>query len=175
MRGILRLTVIGGAALAVTAGVGFSLTAAASAGAANDAPAAQSIVEDYTYPGADALLISDQIKLLSGDGHIVYVACSEALPTGVGRIAVDQQDSGRRVCFDVLAPTGVLNLELPSVYSIDARKATAAGGTAATADLTTDDGVHTTVPLDLSHSTPVGTGASENNAPTTLLVLKVTD
>jgi hypothetical protein len=169
MRGMTKFAITGAAALMATGATTWALTGAASArAAADDQPS--SIVEDYSYPGAAAIT---QFKLISGDGHIVLGDCATPSAAGQGRISIRTQQQGDPVCFDVLSATGLLNLEVPAVYEIDARRSTGAGGTSAGAVVTTDDGVTTDVPLSLDHTTSVGKGIDDNNKPTTLVQLRV--
>jgi hypothetical protein len=169
MRGMTKFAITGIAAVVVTGATGWALAGAASARAAADEP--PSIVEDYSYPGAADIL---NVKLISGDGHIMLGDCAQPVVTGKGRIAIRTQEQGDPICFDVLAASGLLNLEVPAVYEIDARKSTGAGGTSAVAQVTTDDGaVNPPITLSLDHTTSVGKGIDDNNAPTTLVQLKV--
>jgi len=168
-----KFAMAGAAALVATTATAWVLTGAASARAGADDDQATSIVEDYSYPGAAAILAEHNVKLTSGDGHIVFGDCTVQPAAGRGRISVRTQDQGDPICFDVLAAKGLLNLEVPAVYEIDARRSTGAGGTSAEAVVTTDDGVTTDVPLLLDHTTSVGKGIDDNNKPTTLLQLQV--
>jgi hypothetical protein len=106
---------------------------------------ADSIVEDRAYPldfrhaftgtsdqedwGTDEAA-AQNFELLSGDGGIVWVSCTEATDTGVsvlkvfprlidGEIEVGEPHLGSTaVCFKVLGPTGYVKLRIPSVFSI---------------------------------------------------------
>jgi len=94
---------------------------------------------------------------------------------GEGRIDVESSNingHAKRFCFRVTSRSGWLSLEVPAVYAIDGRKAGA--GSKVTAEVTTDDGEHTTVDVSPTQTTPVGVGADPENKPTTLLELRVT-
>jgi hypothetical protein len=164
---------LGGTAMARAAGPGPRSGAAAVRPAA--APAAGnggSIVEDYAYPGAAAILAQQNIRLITGDGHILLADCSTTVTGAVGLIKVAVSDPARDyqpVCFSVTAPEGWLTLEVPAVYSIDGRRA----GTSrdVTADVRTDDGEHAVVAVDQTTVTPVGIGIDEDHDPTTLVRL----
>jgi hypothetical protein len=165
-----RSIVIAAAVLGVSAAVPPALLLAAPN---DDAPS--SLVEDYSYPGAAQIQADDPlVQLISGDGHIVYNKTCATPATGVGRIAVETTAGGDEiVCFDVLGPKGELKLKIDAVFSIDGRKAEAAGGASASATIQPEGGTATTVTLDKSFNTPVGQGADPNGAPATLLELSV--
>ena len=152
---------------------------AAHAGQQNAADAQPNLVEDFSYPGAAAIAAADNVQLVSGDGHILFADCNTA-PTGnIGLIQVRSTDSvganhDGLVCFKVTASTGHLELKLPAVYEIRGDGLTSGTGHKGTADLTTDDGTHTTVTLKPDGSKPVGIGAQPGAAPTTLLALNIT-
>jgi hypothetical protein len=135
-----------------------------------------SLVEDFSYPGADAIFASTGVTLISGDGHILFADCA-APPTGnIGVIRIRTTEAvGNKglICFKVTASTGKLGLWVPAVYEIRGDGLSAGAGHKLTADLTTDTGQHTTVTVNPSGNTPVGVGANPGNAPTTLLQLIV--
>ena len=60
-------------------------TAAVSAFAQNDEP--PPVVEDYTYPGAAAILAQRGIKLIKGNGGIRYADCA----SGGGQVKVESR------------------------------------------------------------------------------------
>ncbi|SCE72708.1 hypothetical protein GA0070612_0556 [Micromonospora chokoriensis] len=163
--------------------VGLVGTAAAVAGAAaEDVPTdtnGGSIVEDFAYPGAAAIKAEQGITLISGDGHIILVACSTP-PTGdIGLLRVRTTDpigpaSSRVFCFKILANTGYLKLELPTVYEIRGDGLTSGAGHEVTATVATSEGVLPPVQCDPDGFTQVGEGINPENDPTTLLELKVT-
>jgi hypothetical protein len=152
--------------------------AAVAAGTDDDVPTETnggSIVEDYGYPGAEGIETAHpEVHLVSGDGHIVFVECSTAAQSGVGRITVEIS-SRTKVCFSVLAASGVLNLRVAGVDSIDARKASDAGGKSAEATIQPEGGSATTIALKSNVTTPVGKGVDSNSPATTLLQLVVKD
>lgn len=152
-------------------------TLVAHAGQQNAADDQQSLVEDYSYPDAAKIAADDNVVLISGDGHILFADCSQPLH-GIGQIEVHSSvgvgpKRDGDVCFKVTGPTGHLTLKLPSVYEIRGDGRDKGTGHHATADLTTDAGVHTTVAVKPDGSTPVGV-ASPSGQDTTLLALDVT-
>jgi hypothetical protein len=163
-----------GAALAGTFASAGTLLAEASQQSASDSP--PSIVEDFTYPGADAILATYGVTLISGDGHLLFVDCATP-PTGslgliqVHTLAAEGADNQGLICFKVTGPTGHLNLKVPAVFDITGDGTTPGAGHKLTAALTTDAGVQTTVSVNPSGTTPVGVGAKPGNPPTTLLQL----
>lgn len=140
--------------------------------AAADTP--QGTIEDYLYPNADQILAEKNVRLISGDGHIVLADCAGQPSTGVALLEVyttENVAAGHVVCFRVRSVTGILNLELPGVYEIRGDGRTEGTGHQVTAEVIGDDGQELTVALDPDGSTPVGIGVDENNSPTTLLRL----
>jgi hypothetical protein len=132
-------------------------------------------VEDFAYPGAAQILVTDNVQLISGDGHIVYVTC----PTGrdtVGLIQIVTSEHvgpahNGKVCFHVLAASGQLSLKIPAVYSIRGDGLNPGEGHKLKAALTTDAGVHSTVDVPSDGTTQVGPAATPAGDPTTLLEL----
>lgn len=167
MRSRHRLASIGavGAVGAVIVVGGVSTAAAAR----DDGPS--SLVEDFSYPGADAIT---NVKLISGDGHIVYADCATTPVNGIGVLKVHtSQNLGDVVCFKILAATGLLNLELPGVYEIRGDGQTSDSGHEVTATVLPEGGSAVRVECDPNSSTPVGKGIDENDPATTLLKLEV--
>lgn len=76
--------------------------------AADDAPAATSIVEDYSYPDAAQILVQHGVKLNSGDGHILYVDCAAEGDL----IKIESYQHADFVCFQLHGPHGYLSLEI---------------------------------------------------------------
>ena len=76
-----------------------------------------SVVEDFAYPGADALQANYGITLVSGDGHILFADCTTP-PTGnIGLIQVHCTDpvganQAGTVCFKVTSASGQLSLKI---------------------------------------------------------------
>jgi hypothetical protein len=137
-----------------------------------------SIVEDYSYPGAAQILATQNVKLISGDGHILLADCAMQPVNNVGVIKVWTTEpigeSGiGQICFKVLAATGRLDLEVPGVYEIRGDGQGPGNGHPLTAVVKTDTGSPLTVVCNPSGSTQVGIGADPNNDPTTLLQLRV--
>jgi secreted trypsin-like serine protease len=138
-----------------------------------------SIVEDGAYPDAAAIEAAQNIRLISGDGHIQLADCATTPVNNVGVMKVWTTeligpDGQGLVCFKVTASTGVLNLFVPGVYEIRGDGQHTGSGHQGTAEVTTDAGVHTTVTLNPSGSTQVGIGTDPDADPTTLLQLRVT-
>ncbi|WP_246157409.1 trypsin-like serine protease [Catellatospora sichuanensis] len=149
-------------------------------GPAHADPAA-SLVEDGVYPGAAAILAEQNVRLLSGDGHIVIADCATPPSGDFGVLKVYTTDETigadgiGRVCFKVTAAAGWLNLEVPGVYEIRGDGQRAGTGHEVTAELTTEAGDEITVDVDPDGSTQVGLGADPNNPPTILLQLRAGD
>ena len=173
MRISLRTGVVAAAVTGVAA-VGFAALPAV----AEDVP--PSIVEDYSYPDAATILAQQNVKLISGDGHILIADCATPPVGNIGLLKVYTTDETigadgiGRVCFKVSGPRGLLNLEVPGVFEIRGDGQATGSGHEVTANLTTDDGDKVTVDVDPDGSTPVGLGADPTNEPTILLRLTVT-
>ncbi|MGW0828408.1 trypsin-like serine protease [Streptomyces sp. NPDC002845] len=139
-----------------------------------------STVEDYSYPGAEEILATQNVRLISGDGHILLVDCATAPEGDLGLLKVyttDEQigaDGIGRVCFKVTASSGWLNLEVPGVYEIRGDGLRTGTGHEVTAQLRDDEGEQITVDVDPDGSTQVGLGTDPNASPTMLLRLTVT-
>ncbi|MFF0250794.1 S1 family peptidase [Streptosporangium sandarakinum] len=139
-----------------------------------------SIVEDYSYPAAAEILATQNVRLISGDGHILLVDCATAPQGDIGLLKVYTTeepigaDGIGRVCFKVSAPSGWLNLEVPGVYEIRGDGLRTGKGHEVTAELKNDEGDEVTVECDPDGSTQVGMGADPQAPPTTLLRLTVT-
>ncbi|KDN20891.1 hypothetical protein [Amycolatopsis rifamycinica] len=138
----------------------------ASAGAATATDSPPPIVEDYSYPGAAQILQDRAIKLISGDGHIVLVACGSQpglLELHAYNSADHDRDPGH-YCFKVSGPTGYLRLEVPNAYQLlgDNQHAVQA-----TVEI---NGQTSTVPISKTGWTGIGEGAGTD--PSTLLELR---
>src|SRR4051812_20895638 len=78
------------AALAVVpVGAAFAVGGGGSARVSAAADDPDSTVEDYRYPDADKILNDFKVKLISGDGHIVFADCAKSPASGdIGFIKV---------------------------------------------------------------------------------------
>jgi hypothetical protein len=135
-------------------------------------------VERYGYPGAAAILATLNVRLISGDGHIVLADCTTPPVSNVSVIQLWTTEqigpnSEGEICFKVTGPTGRLDLEVPGVFSIRGDGQQQGYGHQLTAVVDTPTGSPTTVAVNPSGNTPVGVGADPNNEPTTLLQLRV--
>ncbi|UOX87675.1 hypothetical protein MUY14_39145 [Amycolatopsis sp. FBCC-B4732] len=126
--------------------------------AADDTP--PPIVEDYDYPGADQIFAEHGIRLLKGDGHILFTDCA----TSGNRIEVWSRTNDATFCFHVTANKGYLSLDLAKVYLIKADdhslKATMLV-----------KGTPKVVDIEKNSWTSVGEGADPQNGPSSLLEL----
>lgn len=98
------------ATVGLTAAVGLAAVSLGSSAQAA-AGASTSIVEDYSYPNADQV---KGIKLIKGDGHILFVGCDE----GHTAIEVYSYTAENPFCFQILGTTGILTMQLEQVYGI---------------------------------------------------------
>ncbi|RAS65590.1 hypothetical protein C8D87_104137 [Lentzea atacamensis] len=149
----------------------------ASAGESSAADEQQSLVEDFAYPGAARILAEDNVKLVSGDGHIVYAPCAQQPVNGIGVIEVRSTDfsvgkNDGLVCFKVLGDTGSLVLLIPDVFEIRGDGFGSTPGHKGTAEVKAQSGESRTVVLNPNGSQQVGIGRP-NGVPETLLKLEV--
>ncbi|WP_144118414.1 FG-GAP-like repeat-containing protein [Catellatospora sichuanensis] len=136
------------------------------------------LVEDGSYPGAEQILQAQNVRLISGDGHIVLADCSNPPSGDIGLLKVFTTDETigadgiGRVCFKVNGNTGRLDLQIPGVYEIRGDGQRTGTGHEVTATLTTGPGQDLIVDVDPDGSTQVGLGADPDSPPTTLLQLR---
>lgn len=142
--------------------------------------ASPSLVDDgvYPYPDAAAILEQQNVELLSGDGHILLADCATPPVGDIGLLKVYTTDESigadgiGRVCFQLNASSGVLNLRVPGVYEIRGDGQRTGTGHEVTAELHSDAGEDLTVAVDPDGSTQVGLGTDPNASPTMLLQLR---
>jgi hypothetical protein len=94
----------------VVGGVAAASVAAVGAPADETQP---SLVETYSYPGAEQILAEKGIKLIKGDGHIVLAECV----SGTGQAEVWSRSKGH-ICFEARGAAGLLTMEIPEAYLI---------------------------------------------------------
>ncbi len=114
-----RVTGVAGAAAVVAAA---AVVWASGAGAA-DAPVEvqSSLVEDFAYPGADAILEEHGLKVFTGDGHVVPVssgAVGGSCAPGLIQVEtlVEEEPYGSYYCFRTSGTRGFLTLEVPHTF-----------------------------------------------------------
>jgi hypothetical protein len=157
-----------GAVLTASAAVALTFVLTGPAGAEEAADAPSSLVEDYSYPGADAVLAQYGITLKKGDGHLQLADCgadSDNPPADL--ILVQTNDltlpSGPNFCFKPTGTTGYLSMEISQVYFIRGEQTRTVD---AKVELQPDDAAATTksVQVDPGEWQPVGVGADEGVA-----------
>jgi hypothetical protein len=120
MKGAKALSAL--AVFAVAGGIGVAV-AGVTAAQADDTP--PSLVEDYTHPGAAAILAEHDLKLFKGDGHILFDS-QRTLDDGqcpVGLIQVEKSTAGLPpfgyyYCFKSIGTKGFLTLEVPGTFGV---------------------------------------------------------
>ncbi|SDK76235.1 hypothetical protein SAMN04488074_10772 [Lentzea albidocapillata subsp. violacea] len=175
MRTITRLALAAAAVGVVAAGGVFAAQANEQA-AADEQP---SLVEDFKYPDAARILAEDNVNLISGDGHILYVPCADQPVNGVGTIeiwssdlSVGGHDNGQ-VCLKVVGTTGYITLSIPHVFEIRGDGHGSAQGHAGIAEVTpVSGGAVKTVPLKPNGSQQVGI-TQPGGSPETLVRLEI--
>jgi hypothetical protein len=150
------------AATAVVAAGGATLwgVSGANASAADDTQT--SLVEDYNYPGADAIALQyPGLQLFKGDGHIVFKgSCTDEQSVGLLSVETSITTSASvRLCFQVLSTTtGFLTLKVPSTSFVDGD-----GTHQVEATVQTDDGRTVDTNVKLTGFTPVGSSTGNEN------------
>lgn len=163
---IRRLAVACASAIAVTLG---AFTAYAATSADTAVPAAEAAddlppvaVEDFAYPNADRILAEKGLKLIKGNGHLLFTECDGS----AGLIEVwTRQTADGRYCFKPDGKGGFLTLEVPDVYALQTTD------NAISADLTAE-GETETVAVAKNQFKGVGEGVGD--APAVLVELRVT-
>ncbi|WP_052373016.1 hypothetical protein [Amycolatopsis taiwanensis] len=156
--------------VALISGTATAITSAPTVNAASDGDQ-PSIVEDYSYPGADKVLQDRGITLISGDGHIILVNCVGH--TGVIEVYSDNSPDDHSTdpghyCFQVSGPTGDLKLQIPYAFQAKGDDQDAHNVQATV----TINGTPSTVNVDKHGWTGFGEGAGQD--PATLVEIKVT-
>ena len=133
----------------------------------------------FEYPGADELNSRYKINITKGNGYMAPVDCNTPTTGDIGLVKVRSTEpvgaaKDGLVCFKLTTNTGWLEVQIPDVFEIRGDGLKSGTGHNMSADLTTEAGVHTTVTLNPSGSTPVGTGRNQNDPPTKLLLLRAT-
>lgn len=111
-----------GVSVAVAGVVAAALASGGAAVAADgDGPEVQSsLVEDYAYPGADAILAEHGLKVFKGDGHVELVSSSGTETCEPGLIQVETlyetEPYGAYYCFRTSGARGFLTLEVPNTF-----------------------------------------------------------
>ena len=90
----------------------FAGTGANAATAVDDTP--PPIVETYDYPGAEQIFAERGIRLLKGDGHILFADCG----SGGNLVEVWSRTAQTPFCFRITGAQGFLSLSLARVYLI---------------------------------------------------------
>ncbi|REH35752.1 hypothetical protein BCF44_117140 [Kutzneria buriramensis] len=162
--------VVGVLAAASVAG---GVATAVADGAADQQP---STVEDFSYPGADQIFADTGVRLISGDGHVLFADCATPRTGDIGLVQVhSSQAIGAKhdgvICFKVTETSGTVQVQIPAVFEIRGDGYAPGAGHKVKAKLTTDAGAQSTVDVNPSGSTPVGQGTGPGAAPTTLLQL----
>lgn len=138
----------------------------------------QPLIEDFGYPGAARILAEDNVELVSGDGHILYVPCAAQPPNGIGQLEVHSSDLsvGKNedgvVCFKVVGTYGQITLKIPDVYEIRGDGFGNTAGHKGTAEVVGQTGERRTVTLDPNGARQVGIG-QPGGKPETLLRLDI--
>ncbi|MEU7798907.1 hypothetical protein AB0J14_16255 [Micromonospora arborensis] len=113
---------VGVAVLATVVGV--VAVSATSGSAAEQADVPPSIVEDYSYPGAEVVLAEHGLKLFKGDGHIVFDSArpytGSQCATGLIQVEkhLDVEPYGVYYCFRTIGSKGYLTLEVPGTFGV---------------------------------------------------------
>lgn len=163
-------------AIATTAVVapGYAVAALADS-AAETGPT--SIVEDYAYPGAAGILAQQNIKVISGNGQLLLIDCTVPATGDYGYIRVRSAKSevgqSGQFCLKASSLRGVINVEVPEVYSVRSDGLTLGAGHPTTATWRVGDGAPQSDSVPLGGILPMGIGTGDTSPPATLLQLVV--
>jgi hypothetical protein len=144
--------------IAASSAVVITAAGASPAATADDTP--PPIVEEYDYPGADQIFAEHGIRLLKGDGHILFTDCA----AGGNLVEVWSRAGETSFCFRITANKGYLTLDLAKVYLIK-------GDDHALKATMIVKGVPTVVDIEKNGWTSVGEGADPQNGPSSLVEL----
>ncbi|MGI5196346.1 hypothetical protein ACQEVY_22305 [Streptomyces sp. CA-288835] len=163
---IRRLAVACAGAFAVTLG---AFTAYAATSAPTAVPAAEAAddlppfaVEDFSYPNADRILAEKGLKLIKGNGRLLFTECDGS--AGLIEVWTRQTPDGR-YCFKPDGKGGFLTLEVPDVYALQTTD------NPISADLTA---AGETATVDVAKNQFKGVGEGVGDAPAVLVELRVT-
>ena len=105
---------------AVVAGVVVALSGggAAVAAGASGTEVQSSLVEDFAYPGAEAILAEHGLTVFKGDGHIAVVSSGEPCAPGLIQVETmpDVEPYLDYFCFGTSGARGFLTLEVPNTF-----------------------------------------------------------
>lgn len=118
-----------------------------------------SLVEDFSYPGADKIFEQRGIRLVKGDGKITLVPCGDwnLLEVRQAGAVKDTDTDPGHFCFQVQGSSGYLELEVPNTFQIKG------DDHAVVATVKVKDQTNS-VPIDKETWTGVGVGAGTNSA-----------
>lgn len=122
-----------------------------------------SIVEDYSYPGAEAIFEERGIKLYSGSGTIVLADC----PGGVTNELIWVRTISGYVCFEAKSNIGHLKLEIVDAFSIR-------GDNNDGVATITVDGDTERIQLEKGTWRPIGAGADDTKGLAVVLEIRLT-
>ncbi|WP_216214394.1 hypothetical protein [Amycolatopsis aidingensis] len=141
---------------------------------ARQAAAAESpphIVEDFGYPGADAIFAERGVRLLKGNGNLLLTDCGrsgliEVLSNDLDRICFEVPVSGEAETRGGGGPRAWLTMEIPSVFLIKG------DSNESEATLTTEEGTKV-YDIEPNKYNSVGEGADPDGGPQDLLKITV--
>lgn len=108
---------------AVVVAAGLCLPAGTALAAEDDWEDMPSAVDDGSYPGAEQIFAEHGIRLLTGDGGIVFTGVKNRGEgqCATGEIQVEQvveNSAMRYVCFRSVGVPGFVTMELPRVFAV---------------------------------------------------------
>lgn len=109
----------GGLAGVVVAGVVVAVAGGGVAVAADGSGEVQSsLVEDFAYPGAEAILAQHGLKVFTGDGHIEVASSGTTCEPGLIQVETvfEEDPYGAIYCFRTSGARGFLTLEVPNTF-----------------------------------------------------------
>ena len=111
-----------GASALVTGVVVAAMSSGTAVAAEGAAEVQSSLVEDFAYPGADAILAEHGLKVFTGDGHIEVVSSGDfgsgSCPVGLIQVEtmIEEEPYGAYYCFATSGTRGFLTLQVPNTF-----------------------------------------------------------
>lgn len=161
--------VVGYVGTCAAAGVAVAVLLSGGAAVA-DAEVQSSLVEDFAYPGAEAILAEHGLTVLTGDGHIEFESSAlieDDVQCAVDAIQVEADVEGngdsRFYCFRTSGERGFLTLRIPHTFLLRSGSETVT----ATAQLPGADKV---VTVEAGEMAPIEPGRDPRKLPEAILV-----
>lgn len=167
-----RIAAVVGAAIAVVGGA--VVVAIGAPAAVADTEVQGSLVEDFAYPGADAILSEHGLSVVFGDGHIQYVPGPDDRVCDADQIrvrgAITGSDTTRNYCFETTGSRGFLVLEIPHTFMVRAGSEDVVATAVVPSEVTGEPAVEEVFEIPANRQKPILPGADNDVLPQAVLV-----